>query len=386
MKKIMIKFVVMVLPMFIYGCAHVSNSSARPDVKVTLNESKKVFLRHAETKKTTDISAEEKVAIELVNLIIQKYEYKNNKTYQNKEDEAVKDARESLIKMGKPAVRPLIKMLNYHVTVVEYGRSYNLYGPRLQAARTLGGIGPEAKMAVDALIKSLDDKANNVREASVRALGKIGPNAKKAVPKIIEGLDSYEKRVAAEALGEIGLASVQAVSALTRMVLTYGAEEASIVALGKMGPEAKPAAAVLRVIAGRLDRYKILKDWVHGQHFSLLAARSLLQIDPNDKTIAKSLVKVLDYNTDYRRNYIISTLMEVGKELEPELRVTLQGKQQGSKAYSALDDILIKIEEKGGRFRIKLAPRETTEKIAQEKTAKEKAISKKAVEELDELF
>ena len=363
MRKIMKKLVVVVLPMLLIL---VSGSYAA------------TWVVNDRPPKPT----ETEIAEELIELLIHEYKrYRDAINCQGDDNKVTENVRKSLIKIGKPAVGPLISALNSRLTGTKNEKSFDLYGPRVQAAKALGGIGPDAKDAVGALIKSLDDESD-VRKAAAKALGKIGPDAKKAVDVLVKILDTYDHEVreaAAEALGEIGPASVQVVPALAREALNdswNSAQEASIVALGKIGPKAKPATAVLRIIADRLNRNKILKNWNQDQHLSLLAARSLLQINSNDKAVAKSLVNVLDYDTNYRRNNIIDILMEVGKELEPELRVALKGKQQGSREYKAIDDILERIEQKSGRFRVKLASKETAKEAANEK----------AIKELNELF
>jgi hypothetical protein len=56
---------------------------------------------------------------------------------------------------------------------------------RRYAASALGGIGPEAKEAVPALITTLKDQNVDVRRYAASVLGEIGPPAKEAVPALI---------------------------------------------------------------------------------------------------------------------------------------------------------------------------------------------------------
>ena len=60
--------------------------------------------------------------------------------------------------------------------------------------------------AVPALINTLKDSYEGVREAAAWALGKIGPEAKTATPALIEALKDIEESVrsnAARALGNM---------------------------------------------------------------------------------------------------------------------------------------------------------------------------------------
>jgi HEAT repeat protein len=55
---------------------------------------------------------------------------------------------------------------------------------RNAAAYEIAGMGPEAVMAVPALIQALDDPSPVVRFPVTVALGEIGPGAKAAVPRL----------------------------------------------------------------------------------------------------------------------------------------------------------------------------------------------------------
>ena len=77
---------------------------------------------------------------------------------------------------------------------------------RRGAARSLGEIGEDAKVAVPALIQAVQqDKHARIRAA--RALGRIGEGAKDAVSALIQALqdqDQYVRRCVAKALEKIG--------------------------------------------------------------------------------------------------------------------------------------------------------------------------------------
>jgi len=122
---------------------------------------------------------------------------------------------------------------------------------RRAAGRALGNIGREAKSAVPALIKALEDKDREVRDWATRALGCIGSEAQAAVPHLIKTMKSDKSESvrwgAAHALGSIGPAAKEAVPALIEALkgedawLCHFAAQA----LGGIGPDAKKAVPAL---------------------------------------------------------------------------------------------------------------------------------------------
>ena len=77
---------------------------------------------------------------------------------------------------------------------------------RVAAAMALAEIGEDAREAVPALIKTMDDKDVEVRGAAVFALGEIGPAARAAVLALTRRLkddDADIRKAAALALGKI---------------------------------------------------------------------------------------------------------------------------------------------------------------------------------------
>jgi len=136
-----------------------------------------------------------------------------------------KAAAEALVKIGEPAVEPLLKKL--------CDEEYNV---REAAAEALGNIGDTK--AVGPLIKRLDDKAWCVRRAAAEALGNIGDT--KAVEPLIKALRDIDKNIhkaAARALGNIG--DTKAVEPLIKALgdgkLNVNVREAAARALGKIG-------------------------------------------------------------------------------------------------------------------------------------------------------
>ena len=82
---------------------------------------------------------------------------------------------------------------------------------KIEAARQLRQLGPQARPAVPALVELLSSEDVQVRVASLRALGAIGPEASEAVPAVAARLDDLALiddgqvwLVAGETLGKIG--------------------------------------------------------------------------------------------------------------------------------------------------------------------------------------
>lgn len=87
---------------------------------------------------------------------------------------------------------------------------------REAAARALGRLGAEAKVAIPPLAKGLRDKEGRVRWEAASALGSIGQDS---VPALINALgdnDARTRHAAAYALGQMGAEAVTAVPALSR--------------------------------------------------------------------------------------------------------------------------------------------------------------------------
>ncbi len=94
-------------------------------------------------------------------------------------------AVDSLGRIGAPAVPVLVEALSdAEVT------------NRLQAARVLTRIGPDAKQSVDALVVALSDDNEDVRKAAARALGQIGPDAEEAVLPLMQIIEDPRNRPA----------------------------------------------------------------------------------------------------------------------------------------------------------------------------------------------
>jgi HEAT repeat protein len=197
------------------------------------------------------------------------------KAFENAAPEVVEHALDALAGLGAAAVPNLIEAMKH-----EKARSTVAY--------ILGRIGPQAEPAVPALAGLLGDADPETRREAAIALAKIGPTAKQAVPALIEAMHSRRESQdygPIYALGSIGPAAAPAKPALLKAMsgkdetlATFSAwalalidpgdaevakksvpllrialadPEAEIrhqaaVALGKLGPLAKPAAAALQ--------------------------------------------------------------------------------------------------------------------------------------------
>lgn len=177
-------------------------------------------------------------------------------------------AIEELVKIGKPAVQPLIDLVQK-----------NPYrGPvKSRACQVLGRIGDP--VAVNALIALLNDRESYVKRDAADALGAIGDVH--AIAPLIQGLRDWENnRYCAEALARIGEASIEPLLAAlddpNRLTRGYAAK-----ALGEIGNHR----AVPRLIDVLSDLAEDI--WVRRQ-----AAEALGRI--GDRRALLPLLQVLD--------------------------------------------------------------------------------------------
>jgi HEAT repeat protein len=94
---------------------------------------------------------------------------------------------------------------------------------RQAAARVLGFIGPDARLAAPALLRATKDKDSGVRRCAFFALGRIQPDAEITVPVLVARLDDPYPGAqwqAALALGRYGPEARAAVPALLRTLAT----------------------------------------------------------------------------------------------------------------------------------------------------------------------
>jgi hypothetical protein len=129
---------------------------------------------------------------------------------------------------------------------------------RAAAVTSLGEIGAADAKVVEGLMVALGDQDARIRGLSALALKAIGPKAAAAVIKLSEALDDPVESVrisVADALGAIGPAAAPAAHALARRIVDANEGRfvfrESMLALGKIGPNAKDALPELRVVERR---------------------------------------------------------------------------------------------------------------------------------------
>lgn len=92
-------------------------------------------------------------------------------------------------------------------TLIRVLRSENVEA-RINAARALGGMGTQAKIAEPALMVALNDKEPLVRYTAATAIANLGGDIKIAFPQLLEALQSESKWIrndAAYALSNVAL-------------------------------------------------------------------------------------------------------------------------------------------------------------------------------------
>jgi HEAT repeat protein len=190
--------------------------------------------------------------------------------------------KKSLVRIGVPAVLPLLRILN---------------GPdpdmRVCAADVLSEMGPSARVAVPWLIRAIerpvgDDDAegaviqSSLIRYSVRALGRIGPDAKDAVPLLTRLMDEDEDRRfdVMWALNQIGSPPI-------KKLVDWFQREADTnldpgFALACLGPNGHAAVPALREASA--DKRPRVRAW---------AAVALAHIQPSDLNSIPVLIESL---------------------------------------------------------------------------------------------
>jgi HEAT repeat protein len=153
--------------------------------------------------------------------------------------QSMKYSAEGLAKVGPSVVRALRENLKSDQVNV-----------RVDAARSLGVIGPDAKAAVPELIRALRDSDREVEMAAVFTLGEIGPAAADAVEPLMQVVNDDEKDrgiaiMAIDAIGRIGPAAGRVVPVFTAMLKAprHYAWTNVAMALCRIGPEGRAEAS-----------------------------------------------------------------------------------------------------------------------------------------------
>jgi len=131
---------------------------------------------------------------------------------------------------AKPAVPALVRQLSDSAPIV-----------RGHAAHALEMIGPAAQEAVDALAKLVTDPDMHVRRVAAHALQEIHPKSPQAVAALVKALDDSDPSVRVGALGALTEAGDLAVAPLVAALAKPATRYWAVLALGELGPVAKPA-------------------------------------------------------------------------------------------------------------------------------------------------
>jgi HEAT repeat protein len=206
-------------------------------------------------------------------------------------------AEESLGRVGKPAVRPLIAALKGDDARVRSG-----------AAAALGRIGAAAGAAVPALRQALHDPRAPVREQAARALGRIGPQARGVIPLLCElAVNDPDSGVvsravgALEALGADPRVAVPAIIAALEGRVTFN----GLCALCALGADARAAVSVLcRLLE---EPTPDDRNWIH-----TIAARALGGIGADGAPGVSLLLREVQHKSPTNRSIALEALGEIG--------------------------------------------------------------------------
>jgi HEAT repeat protein len=266
--------------------------------------------------------------------------------------------------IGPPALPDLLGMVNSNTEVAIRRKAVEVLGhagpdalPRLltlandpnlmlreSALRSLGALGPQAKEALPLLMKAARDESGPVRMAAAFSLGKLGNEARDAAPILLEGLkDPFVgvRYAAIEALANVPLDAKAALPALDaalkqdkpsgfhfrvvqvrlkldpdpapvlpalgELLRDFTSQTQVIALLGQLGPKAKDA--LPKVIDLALDSK--IHAFTRGPVIT-----TMLQIDPEGKTIGPVLVKLIGDGDRAVRLAALTGVAQLGQECD----------------------------------------------------------------------
>ncbi len=218
----------------------------------------------------------------------------------------------ALTQIGKPAIPPLIKIL-------ENGDKDSRAG----AAMALGGMGAEAAEAIPALVANLGHEDDDIRQAIANGLGGIGPVA---VPQLSDALGANEPRqraASATALGVIGKGAQSAAPKLIEQIQREDNAETKareLIALPRLKPD--PIAVVPIYVAALKDSQEsIRRAGINGL---------LLTRDAFDQSIP-ALIALLESGDPEQSRLAIVVLGRMGPVAEKAIPSIIRVAQQNSK-------------------------------------------------------
>ncbi len=197
------------------------------------------------------------------------------------------------------------------------------------ATLVLHELGPDAKPAVPALLKVLDDGDPETQLRVVETLGLIGDEA--AVPKLIEVLKDHPfdiEVVAAHALGNIGPGAKDATEALEAGLTSEDKILQTVCAhsLAMIYPDdaARKQKAIDLLVAA-------LKH--EEQHVRVIAARELIKLKPDPEMIREPFLAAFETASDETRRAMFAAVATLGEEVIPRFQRAL--KEPAVRPYAA---------------------------------------------------
>ncbi len=270
-------------------------------------------------------------------------------------------AKDSLIKMGNPAVYKLIKILqDTSATLLLKNR----------AAWVLKEMGPKAAIALPTIKSILKDSAANFdfRRTAIEICGSIGPDARETVPELIKFLnesrfESY-REAAASALGRIGPSAKDAVPHLIRLMKNDWNEAVRIksqYALARIGEPAvdelsdlfsdSSESHFLRAKIAEIFTYmgpkainvlplliSAVSDTGESEDVRIHAAEAIGEIGPQADSAINPLIYVMaeDKGNGNVSHFSKKALIKIGKPAVPELMKLIMNRADLSIAGSRL--------------------------------------------------
>ncbi|MDP7017342.1 MAG: M56 family metallopeptidase, partial [Pirellulaceae bacterium] len=198
---------------------------------------------------------------------------------------------------------------------------------RESACHQLASLGPEALLAMEALLDRLNnDSVNSVRFSAAEALGKIGPAAKSAVPSLIDAVRNDRLGVDREAARALGLIGDPAGIEVLRVALSKPdlyVRRAAVAAAAKLS-EVDSRAVPIIVAALNDKHYLVNAD----------AAGALAEIGPAAQSAVPRLIELLKGRNSGCRANAAKALGRLGDPAAlPALRVAL--KEDDSLVFTA---------------------------------------------------
>jgi HEAT repeat protein len=219
-------------------------------------------------------------------------------------------------------VDPKTQLVRELVDVLCDRSGSQLLWSRMEAAKTLAKLGPEARSAVPALAEFLDNPRRKdppmIDEAVVHALGHIGRPARAAIPAMVRvsGRDFDLERAVHTAIDSILAAGGDAadIQALIKALLDkdVGTRLRSAKALGSLGPAAKAAIPALTEALHDADA-----DVRHQALQSLRRVNTALK--PSEAEVAVYIQDLHDPDAAVRLG-AVKSLSRMGPALAPALQ------------------------------------------------------------------